>query len=94
MAEARRAPDDRTIILSLPEIHCAGCIATVAYTACVNRIGAARGSVVPSAIPATAVAIGAPLLGEYPTELQLWGIAVTTLGLLMAVGLLDAFRRR
>lgn len=72
----------------------AGCIATVAYAATVNRIGAARGSVFPSAIPATAVAIGAPLLGEYPTDLQVAGIAVTTLGLLMAVGLLDAFRRR
>lgn len=72
----------------------AGCIATIAYAATVNRIGAARGSVFPSAIPATAVVIGAPLLGEYPTELQIVGIAVTSVGLIMAVGLMDGLRRR
>jgi drug/metabolite transporter (DMT)-like permease len=73
----------------------AGCIATIAYMAAVGRLGPSRGAVFPSAIPATAVAVGGPLLGEPPGDVQIAGVAVVSAGLLMAVGLLDrAWRRR
>lgn len=71
----------------------AGCIATVAFMAAVARLGASRGAVFPSAIPATAVLAGAPLLAEYPSQLQIAGVAIVSIGLLMAVGLLDRLGR-
>lgn len=67
----------------------AGCIATAAFMACVARIGPSRGAVFPSAVPASGVLLGAPLLGEYPAPLQWAGVAVTTAGLVLAIGLLD-----
>ncbi|WP_416896201.1 MAG: DMT family transporter [Minwuia sp.] len=67
----------------------AGCIATAAFMAAVARLGPSRGAVFPSAIPATAVLAGAPLLGEYPSAIQIVGVAVTSAGLVLAVGLLN-----
>ncbi|WP_417518771.1 DMT family transporter [Minwuia sp.] len=67
----------------------AGCIATAAFMAAVQLLGPSRGAVFPSAIPASAVLVGAPLLNEIPGGIQIWGVVVVTIGLVLAVGLLD-----
>lgn len=67
----------------------AGCIATAAFMACVARLGPSRAAVFPSAVPAAGVLLGAPLLGEFPSAVQWGGVAVTTAGLVLAIGLLD-----
>ena len=71
----------------------AGVVAVVAFAAAVVALGASRAALFPALVPGTAILIGIPLTGEWPTPLQWIGIAVVTLGLLAALGVLQ-FRRR
>jgi drug/metabolite transporter (DMT)-like permease len=70
----------------------AGALAVIAYVSAVVALGASRAAVFPALVPGTATLIGIPLTGEWPNALQWIGIAVVTLGLLAALGVLQ-FRR-
>jgi drug/metabolite transporter (DMT)-like permease len=70
----------------------AGAVAVIAYVSAVVALGASRAAVFPAMVPGTAILIGIPLTGEWPTVLQWVGIAVVTLGLLAALGVVR-FRR-
>jgi drug/metabolite transporter (DMT)-like permease len=64
----------------------AGVVAVVAFAAAVVVLGASRAALFPALVPGTAILIGIPLTGEWPTVLQWIGIAVVTLGLIAAMG--------
>lgn len=66
-----------------------GFLATFLFAVTVTRIGPARAAVFPSLVPGLTLLIGAPLLGEAPTLYQFAGLVVVTVGLFLAVGLLD-----
>ncbi len=66
----------------------AGCVATYAYMSAVAHLGPTRGAVFPSAVPVAGMALGGPLLGEYPTMIQVVGAIVATIGLAAALGLI------
>jgi drug/metabolite transporter (DMT)-like permease len=70
----------------------AGVVAVVTLAAAVVVLGASRAALFPALVPGTAILIGIPLTGEWPSALQWVGIAVVTLGLVAAMGV--APRRR
>jgi drug/metabolite transporter (DMT)-like permease len=70
----------------------AGAVAVIAYVSAVVALGASRAAVFPAMVPGTAILIGIPLTGEWPNALQWLGIAIVTLGLLAALGVVK-FRR-
>jgi drug/metabolite transporter (DMT)-like permease len=70
----------------------AGAVAVIAYVSAVVALGASRAAVFPAMVPGTAILVGIPLTGEWPSALQWIGIAVVTLGLLAALGVVR-FRR-
>ncbi|WP_375573173.1 DMT family transporter [Ahrensia marina] len=61
--------------------------AIVAFGMAVERLGAAKASLVPAIIPATTLIIGLPMTGENPTNLEFIGAAIACLGLLVALSL-------
>lgn len=65
-----------------------GVVAVIAFSRAVQLLGASRASAFPALVPAVAILIGIPVTGELPTGLQLGGLALVTLGLLLAVGVL------
>lgn len=68
-----------------------GAIGIVAYSHAIRVLGVSRAVLFPASVPAMAILIGIPTLGEIPTVLQIVGVALVTVGLVYAVG---AFRRR
>lgn len=70
----------------------AGVVAVVAFAAAVVVLGASRAALFPALVPGSAILIGIPITGEWPTMLQWIGIAVVTLGLIAALGV--QLRRR
>ncbi len=69
-----------------------GVVAVIAFTKAVELIGPARAAVFPALVPAVAILVGVPLTGELPTLLQVAGLALLTLGLLAAIGLIGLKR--
>ncbi len=65
-----------------------GVVAVIAFSAAVQRLGAGRAAVFPVLVPAVAIVLGIPIVGEWPTSMQLVGLGVVTIGLAMASGLL------
>ena len=65
-----------------------GCLAVVAYSAAVRELGAGRASLFTAIVPALANLLAVPVLGQVPSALQLLGVALCSLGLLTALGLL------
>ncbi len=70
-----------------------GVVAVIAFSAAVRTLGVGRASVFPAMVPAFAIAIGAPITGELPTTLQFGGLAIVTVGLLAAIGVLTLPRK-
>lgn len=64
----------------------AGVAAMLCYTRAVQLLGAGRASIFPAMVPVAAIIIGIPLAGEFPTGLQFAGLAVVTMGMLIALG--------
>jgi drug/metabolite transporter (DMT)-like permease len=64
----------------------AGFLAVVAFVKAVQLLGSARASLLPALVPVCAMLIGVPITGERPALLQLCGLAIVTLGLLLALG--------
>jgi drug/metabolite transporter (DMT)-like permease len=63
-----------------------GVVSVIAYTTSVRLIGPARAAVFPALVPASAILIGIPVAGEWPTALPLAGLGIVSAGLLLAIG--------
>lgn len=66
----------------------AGVILMLTYSRTVMLLGAARAALFPSLIPALAILIGVPLIGEVPDTVQLAELTLVTIGLLVAIDVL------
>jgi drug/metabolite transporter (DMT)-like permease len=69
-------------------------VALLLYTRAVAILGAARGAVFAALVPAFSLLVAIPLLRETPTPLQLAGVAIVTVGMVLALGLHDPKRWR
>lgn len=68
-----------------------GVVAVILFTRAAELLGPARASIFPALVPAAAIVIGIPVTGELPNFWQITGLALVSVGLLVAVG---AARRR
>ena len=71
-----------------------GVLAILAFTAAVLHLGAARAALFPALVPAATLLIGIPVTGETPAPLDWAGMAVASLGLLIATGVARLGGRR
>jgi drug/metabolite transporter (DMT)-like permease len=60
------------------------------YSHAIRVLGVSKAALFPCAVPAASLLIGIPVLGEIPSAEQVAGMAMVTVGLLVAIGL---FRR-
>ncbi len=65
-----------------------GTLATIAYNRIVVLLGAGRAVLFPAMVPGLAIVVGIPILGEYPTWIQLTGLGTAMIGLLVALGMI------
>ena len=72
----------------------AAILALLLYTRAVALLGAARGALFAALVPGTAVLLAFPLLGERPTALELAGLMLVSLGMVAALGVLQARKAR
>lgn len=70
-----------------------GVVAVLAFSRAVQLLGASRASVFPAMVPVSAILLGVPIVGEWPTLLQLAGLATVTAGLLIAIGVIRYNKR-
>jgi drug/metabolite transporter (DMT)-like permease len=70
-----------------------GVLAIVLYGTAVTHLGATRGAALTALVPVVAAALAVPLLGEWPTPATALAIVATTLGVGLAAGFLDGWRR-
>lgn len=71
-----------------------GCIAIVAFAACVARLGAGRAALFPALVPPFAVLLAVPLSSQWPNGLQWLGILLATFGLVVSLDIIRVLRRR
>ena len=78
--------DNRTLtgFHSLVQGLVAAGIAVVAFSKAIALIGASKAGLFPSLVPVIAVILGTPLLDELPSAIQTFGVAVASLGLVLA----------
>lgn len=62
-------------------------LALLFYTRAVAILGAARGAVFGALVPAFALLLAIPVLGETPTHSQLLGVVIVSTGMLFSLGL-------
>jgi drug/metabolite transporter (DMT)-like permease len=60
-------------------------VATLLFFVAVRRLGAVDAGIIQTATPAITVALGAIALAEVPTAMQVTGVAITLVGLLLAI---------
>jgi len=60
-----------------------GCLGSVAVAMTVSRLGSPVASLFPAIVPAAAILLSVPMLGEWPSSAEMVGVAIGTLGLLM-----------
>lgn len=65
-----------------------GVVAVLAFSRAVQLLGTGRASVFAAMVPAAAILLGVPIVGEIPTVLQGTGLVVVTIGLLVAIGVI------
>jgi drug/metabolite transporter (DMT)-like permease len=65
-----------------------GVISVIAFTTSARLLGPAKASIFPALVPATAILVGIPVAGEWPTWLQGLGLVLVSSGLVIAIGLL------
>lgn len=70
-----------------------GIVAVFAYSAAVERIGGGRAGVFGALVPTIGILLGIPLVGDYPTSWQVFGLIVVSLGTVLSGGLLRRRRR-
>jgi len=71
----------------------AGVLAIAAYGRAVTLLGITRASLFPAIVPAVALVLGIPLVGEWPSAAEWIGAALATLGLSIAMGAVPGLRR-
>ncbi len=67
-----------------------GLVAVIAFSRAVQLLGPGRAAVFPAMVPAAAIFLGAPIAGEWPTALQLTGLAIVTGGMMIALSVIGA----
>ena len=71
-----------------------GCLAIVAFAACVSRLGAGPAALFPALVPPLAVLIAIPLDGQWPSLLQWLGISLGAAGLVISLDAARALLRK
>jgi drug/metabolite transporter (DMT)-like permease len=71
-----------------------GVVGITAYGHAIGVLGVSRAVLFPAAVPALSVLIGIPIVGEWPSLIQIWGLILVTFGLLVAIGALRLTGRR
>lgn len=66
-----------------------GALSVIAYTTAVRIIGPARAAMFPALVPASAILLGIPVAGEWPDSIQFGGLLLVSIGLFVALGVLD-----
>jgi drug/metabolite transporter (DMT)-like permease len=62
-----------------------GIVSLIVFGRAIQILGAGRATLFPALVPGAAVLLGIPLVGEWPTALQLGGLAVVTAGLVFSL---------
>jgi drug/metabolite transporter (DMT)-like permease len=70
-----------------------GFLSMLLFGIAVKRLGAGGSGAFPASVPAAALLLGVPVLGEGLTLLQILGVLLATLGLLSTIGLLRRLLR-
>ena len=65
-----------------------GIIALIAFTTGIERIGASKGAAFVALVPVVATLLAIPILGEWPDMASIVGVVATSLGVLLASGIL------
>jgi drug/metabolite transporter (DMT)-like permease len=65
-----------------------GIVALVAFNTGIDRLGASKGAAFVALVPAVATLLAIPVLGEWPDVAAIVGVATTSLGVLLASGIL------
>lgn len=65
-----------------------GVVSIVTYNRAIAILGVSRAVLFPAIVPAISILIGIPLIGETPNLTQVAGLALVSVGMLVAVGLL------
>lgn len=66
----------------------AGIFAVLTFTRSMELLGPSKAAVYPALVPAFGILLGLPITGEMPTLNQFAGLALVTLGLLIAIGVI------
>ncbi len=69
-------------------------VAIILYARAVVLLGAGRSAVFPTLVPVTTVILAIPVLGEFPTPFEIMGVIIVSIGMMIALGLLDKFLDR
>ncbi|SFM04837.1 EamA-like transporter family protein [Shimia aestuarii] len=67
----------------------AGVLALIAYAKAVQLLGAARAALFPAVVPVSTLLVGIPVTGEIPALPEAIGALLASLGLAVALGVLD-----
>jgi drug/metabolite transporter (DMT)-like permease len=62
-----------------------GILSLIVFGRAIQILGAGRATLFPALVPGSAVLIGIPVVGEWPTALQIGGLLVVTLGLVFSL---------
>ncbi len=87
-------PASTLVIQILVQGVLTGVVSVIAYTSAVRLIGPARAAIFPALVPASAILVGIPVAGEWPTALQIAGLVTVSTGHLIAIGVLSLRRLR
>lgn len=86
----RFAAADTTTIVAQVVVQgiMSGVLAVIAIGVAIQALGAARAGLFSALVPAFALIIGVPVTGEIPTFTESLGGVITTLGLIIALGVI------
>ncbi|MDX2157453.1 MAG: DMT family transporter [Hyphomicrobiaceae bacterium] len=80
-------PADALLAQGIAQGLIQGVVTLFAYSKAIAILGVSRAVLFPAVVPAISILIGIPLVGEWPDQMQITGLALVTIGLLAAVGL-------
>ena len=69
-------------------------VALIVFTRAIAILGAGRAAVFPTLVPGTVILLAMPILNEYPTLIEVIGLIIVSIGMVLAMGLLDRFMRQ
>lgn len=81
-------PADALLAQGLAQGLIQGVVTLLAYSKAIAILGVSRAVLFPAVVPAISILLGIPLVGEWPDQMQIMGLALVTIGLLAAVGLI------